>query len=354
MILSDLSEFRHRLGRASAGEIAHRTRRKLTAWQLKRALRRHRPLFKIPLIDAGHIASLELPGFELDADPELIPRLLRGETFTLHFGQADIQRFEAEHGHSFSTDIRLQPGDPDIRAVWEPARLQHAAWLLLHPESGPAERAVGAAAVLGWIRRNPLLRGPHYMSAMECGLRIPVFFYCLKNAETLSGGERSELLEAVYAHAWWIENNLSLHSSLGNHTVCECAGLVFGGALFRRTDAGERWMRMALKLLVQESRRQILDDGGPAEQSLAYHRFVLDLYALVIGFLERNRLFDCGGLKERVLAGERFLSAFAVSRVAMPSIGDSDDGHAVAPGIRPLTRALRPAEDLHRERFAHR
>jgi hypothetical protein len=353
MILSDHSEFRHRLGRASAGEIAHRIRRKLTAWQLKRDLCRHRRLFKIPLINAGHIASLELPGFELDADPQLIPRLLKGETFTLHFSPADIRRFEAKHRHSFSTDIRLQPGDPDIRAVWEPARLQHAALLLLHPEGGPAERAAGAAAVLGWIRRNPFLRGPHYMSAMECGLRIPVFFYCLKNAQTLSGEERRELLEAVYSHAWWVGNNLSLHSSLGNHTVCECAGLVFGGALFRRTDEGERWMRKALKLLVQESRRQILDDGGPAEQSLAYHRFVLDLYALVISFLEINRLFFCGELKERVMAGERFLHAFALSRAAMPSIGDSDDGHAVAPHIRPRGRPVRPAEELHRERCVY-
>jgi hypothetical protein len=212
------------------------------------------------------------------------------------------------------------------------------------PPDGEALRA-GKEIVLRWIGANPFLRGPHYMSAMECGLRVPVFFYCLKAATDLLDEEREALLRAVFEHGWWIEKNLSLYASLGNHTVCECVGLAIAGAVFGRTDAGKRWVGHACGLLAQECRHQILDDGGPAEQSIAYHRFVLDLYTLVIDFLEANKLFDCSGLKERVVMGERFLKAFEGSGGQLPSIGDSDDGHAVAPGAAPVRGApARPME----------
>ena len=47
-------------------------------------------------------------------------------------------------------------------------------------------------------------------------------------------------------------------------------------------------MNRGIDLLQQELFHQILDDGGPAEQSLNYHRFVLDLYWLAVDFMEKN------------------------------------------------------------------
>jgi hypothetical protein len=123
--------------------------------------------------------------------------------------------------------------------------------------------------------------------------------------------------------------------SLGNHTVCECIGLVFGGAVFRETEEGKKWLSRGCGLLEKELSHQILDDGGPAEQSLNYHRFVLDLYWMAFGLLEKNRLYDCSNWKTRLILGERFLDKMKYSKRLMPGIGDSDDGHAVAPGIRP-------------------
>ena len=326
----------HRLKRTSAAEIAYRFKKKLTARKLKSLLGQNRLPFAIPSVDLAHIASLKMPGLSVSPHGDLGQRLLNGETFRLNADPEEIRRFEDKHRNTFSDAVKLQPGDPDTRAVWEPARLQHATLLLLGDNKNELERQAGKEAVLRWIQDNPFLRGPHYMSAMECGLRIPVFFYCLKQAPGFSDEERNFLTHAIYEHAWWIERNLSLYASLGNHTVCECVGLVFAGAVFRERDEGERWVLRALALLIQESGHQILEDGGPAEQSLAYHRFVLDLYTLAIGFLEKNKLFDCGSLKERVLAGERFLHAFEGPQGELPLIGDSDDGHAVAPGAAPV------------------
>jgi uncharacterized heparinase superfamily protein len=128
---------------------------------------------------------------------------------------------------------------------------------------------------------------------------------------------------------------LSLYSSLGNHTIAECVGLIFAGALFRNTRAGKHWLEKGFSILKEELGHQILADGGPAEQSLNYHRFVLDLYWLSVDFLEKNNLYDCSDIKPRLMRGEDFLSAFQYDNGNMLPIGDSDDSRAVAPGISP-------------------
>ncbi|MGA7878861.1 MAG: alginate lyase family protein, partial [Desulfoferrobacter sp.] len=177
------------------------------------------------------------------------------------------------------------------------------------------------------------------MSAMECGLRIPVFIAALKILDNLTESERRFILKATYEHAWLTARRLSLYSSLGNHTVAECVGLIFAGGLFRDDPLAQQWLSTGIRILEQESVHQILDDGGPAEQSLNYHRFVLDLYWLAVDFLEKNQLHDCAALRQRLDEGEEFLAAFKGCKNEMPSIGDSDDGHAVAPGLSPERRS---------------
>jgi hypothetical protein len=329
-----------RLKHASVPEIAYRLRKLLAARRMMAALARGRAAFAVPAVDPGRIAALRmpelrLPELRLPADGDLLQRLLGGEASTLNAGIEDIRRFEDRHRSTFCGKTRIRPGDPDLRAVWEPARLQHAALLLLAEAADGAARQAGKEAVLKWVEVNPFLRGPHYMSAMECGLRIPVFFYCLKTVPELAGEERSAIARATYEHAWWIERNLSLYASLGNHTVCECVGLVFAGAVFRNTEEGREWIETGCRLLGQELTHQVLADGGPAEQSLSYHRFVLDLYWLAADFLEKNNFGDCAAWKERLARGEAFLAAFQGEGGAWPAIGDSDDGYAVAPGAAP-------------------
>ena len=80
------------------------------------------------------------------------------------------------------------------------------------------------------------------MSAMECGLRIPVFFYCLKAIDNLTETERLRLLTAIYEHAWWVSHRLSLYSSPGSHTIAEAVGLVFAGAVFKSSKEGKAWL----------------------------------------------------------------------------------------------------------------
>lgn len=329
-------DFIQRFKHASAAEIAYRIRKKAFALKVKRALRQNKNPLVVPSVDHNMLASLRLPEISVHFQNTTLKNVTEFLDAHAHINAEELQEFQNRHRNHFSDDIAVHPSDPDIRTVWESARLQKAALLLLAAPPSELMRKEGLTIVTNWIRNNPFLRGPHYMSAMEGGLRIPVFFYGLKAGINLNTEEQNTILRAIFEHAWWIERNLSLYASLGNHTVCECMGLVFAGAVFGNTPSGKKWLHTACQLLTQELRHQILPDGGPAEQSTAYHRFVLDLYWLTKDFLEKNHLYDCMSWQARLLKGEQFLGALQIQDHVYPMIGDSDDGQAVAFGAAPL------------------
>ena len=279
-----------RLKHASLPELCYRARQRARGAGIRRMVARRLLPLGIAPVSPEVLLGLALPVFRPEGSPAEVQGILSGERFTLNTDRYTLRQWEAElSGRGGAGGA----GTPDIRAVWEPARLQHVTLLLAYlsgreeGENLPAVREFARQELLGWLDANPFLQGPHYRSAMECALRIPVFFYAMKLLDNLSPAESTRVGEAAYAHALWVEANLSLHSSRGNHTVCEAAGLVFGGAMFRDAERGRHWLARGIALLGEELVRQVLDDGGALEQSLSYHRFVLDLYWLTADFLER-------------------------------------------------------------------
>lgn len=339
----NLKSYLLRFRTTSLPELVYRAKQAYLVFRLKHNARLERILPKVPEVDEVALHRLQLPHLQGHIDGQVLNMLLDGQVFTINGEKQIIDRFEEESCGVFFTDLKLGPRTPDIRVVWEPARLQHIAMLLFSAnlnggsQNGLQARGQAKKSLFEWIRQNPFPTGPHYLSAMECGLRIPVFFYALKILEDLSGEEHSQVLEAIHRHAWWISRRLSLYSSRGNHTVCECVGLVFAGVIFQASLEGRAWLSRGLEILRQEIYHQILDDGGPGEQSFLYHRFVLDLYWLVLDFLKRNGVDLRSEFTPRLLLGERFLGAFREGD-CLPAIGDGDDGHAIAPGIYPVRR----------------
>ncbi len=321
-----------RLRNASWREILERLREKTFIETLR--LRCFVPgcTLRVPGVSPAFLADLQFP--QVHVEPGSGDFFAAERVHGLDAGT--IKEEENRFRKVFFARIRTDQIKHDLRALWEPARLQKIAAILAGNSSVPEDQrdSLALQMALGWIAANPFPFGLHYMSVMECGLRIPVFVRCL----TLSPGaedSRQTLFTAIYQHAWLTAHRLSRYSSLGNHTVAECVGLIFAGALFSEQAQGKAWLSTGIKLLHQELDHQVLDDGGPAEQSLSYHRFVLDLFWLAVDFLETNGLHDCTGWKPKLQAGEAFLAALTDQSGLYPAIGDSDDGWAVAPGLAP-------------------
>lgn len=330
-----------RLRKASFFELAYRLREWLFLRRFEKKSRRD--LAVLPSCPSKNPES-PLPIFpEIAGDvaPAVIARVMNNEVVTLNQEVEVIRRFEKKWQQHFFHRIELGEADPDIRAVWEPARLQHLMILLQLLDQGACSsngreiEGVVKENLLKWLEEHPFPYGPHYQSVMECGLRVPVFLRVLLLLDCFQEQDRNNIFTAIFQHGWLIRKRLSLYSSLGNHTVAECLGLVLAGALFRQDREAGEWLQTGIRLLEQECEHQILPDGGPAEQSFAYHRFVLDLYWLVIGFLRANNLYDCRRMVERVGLGESFLQHMQQGRESLPMIGDSDDGYAVGPGLWP-------------------
>ena len=325
-----------RLRNSSIQELIFRTRQALVPFCLRVNATLNLSPFKTPYINCEYFQNLKLPELIVSDDKAL--------TRTVSYLLSELAQI-VQFDNGCNSDINgsdLGSEQPeDIRMTWEPARLQAATLLLVYAfrfHTSAAEQSSKSAAkaiVFEWISRYPFPRGIHYISAMECALRIPVFFYTLKLLNDLTENEKQLLINAIFQHAWLISRRLSLYSSRGNHTIAESVGLVFAGILFRSCSEGNAWLSTGIKLLARELPLQVLEDGGPAEQSFNYHRFVLDLYWLAADFLNQNGISDAEGWRKRLLVGESFLSTFQDCNSRLPSIGDSDGGHAIAPGVTP-------------------
>ncbi len=330
-----LKRYLLRIREASPHELAYRIRQLLFI----HSLRKTRPA--LPLLNKSYNSLIQIPRLHFDENvDETVQQLLRGKTFSFDGLCNNVDYWEKRLKPIYFSDIDIYNEAFDVRVLWEPARLQHLAYLSLYMLQNP--RAIDRKTIkyvksllFQWFDDNPFPYGPHYISAMECALRIPVFVYCLKClADDLTWEETEKILEQVYLNAWFVANRLSLFSSLGNHTIAECVGLIIAGLCLGLPKA-KAWLENARELLIREASHQVLEDGGPGEQSTNYHRFVLDLYWLAHRFLQVNGLPDLGCIAHILEKAERFLYCLGSHDGYLPSIGDSDDGFAVAPGVRP-------------------
>jgi hypothetical protein len=205
-------------------------------------------------------------------------------------------------------------------------------------EKAIAQRAANLVETqfLSWVRANPFLTGIHYISAMECGLRILAVCHALDLVRArLEAADQvwPALLDLVWNHAELIRKRLSIHSSAGNHTVAEAAGLLYAGILFPEVRPASIWHSLGLSLLEQEASHQILSDGGGAEQGFWYLRFISDLYGLVDALLRHSGQSVPIAIGEAFQRSRSFLGAFSRNFVETPQIGDGDDGYALSPSL---------------------
>jgi len=249
----------------------------------------------------------------------------------------------------FFAAIPYRPGNPfgDIRVAWEPARLQHLVALALlarDSRDGVRDRAVRLieAQLCSWVTANPALTGIHYISVMECALRLMAVCHALDMIRPWlrdPEGVWQALLELVESHAGLIAARWSAHSSRGNHTIAEAAGLVYAGTLFPELPRAGGWVELGLRLMGTSASDQILPDGGGREQTVWYHWFIADLYGLVARLLEHRRLPVPPELGRAHEQATSFLNEFAGTARDLPRIGDGDQGYALSPFLRISARA---------------
>lgn len=339
-------------------EMIHRIGERIVLTKLRKAHRRGAPQFK--MVDQTDVfrfctatdAQLPQLGWDCHLTEQEIRCLMEGKWNALGFAwkwepAISTWNYAPDTGKSWPREffgaIPYQVGNSigDIRVAWEPSRLQQlvSLALLARHEKVHAGKAIELleAMLSSWVEANPPLTGIHYISSMECALRLIAACHAIDLVrKNLMTPQRTwtNLLRLVGSHAPLIAQRLSLYSSAGNHTVAEGCGLIYAGTLFSEFPEATEWKIVGMRILIQEAERQVLPDGGGIEQALGYHHFITDLLGLVRALLDHHGECVPAAITDAVQKGGGFLQEFLGSRRALPQIGDYDNGYALSAHLR--------------------
>jgi len=242
-----------------------------------------------------------------------------------------------------SVDANELDKPSDVKVPWELSRCQHVpllgqAWWLTGDERFAREFV---AQIDDWIDRNPYTLGINWACPMDVSLRAVSWIWGLHffaDAEACrSTAFRSSLLRSLYLHGEFVAANPEVDEVNGNHYLVDGVGLVFLGALFRSLPAAARWFDIGKQMVCTEIDQQVHEDGTGIEQSIAYHRLVLESFTAA-GLLLRA----CGepmpaSFWRRLERMHDFVCAYVKPDGQAPLIGDADDGRFEKLGQQAIT-----------------
>lgn len=235
--------------------------------------------------------------------------------------------------YAFDVPYRSEDTVGDIKQIWEPSRHQHltvlAAAYALTGTDAYAERV--AAHLRSWWAANPPLRGPHWVSGIELGIRLLSWVWTRRLLDGWSGvdalfEDNPDFQLQLWHHQNWLSTLRSHGSSANNHVIAEDAGLLASACAFGWFPQSERWRAEAMRSLDVQLARNTFESGLNAELASEYHGLVLELG--LAAALEA----DAAGkpVPERtwgvLLRMTDALASIVDNRLRPPRQGDADDG----------------------------
>ncbi|EDY51688.1 conserved hypothetical protein [Streptomyces clavuligerus] len=136
----------------------------------------------------------------------------------------------APAGHAFDLPYRDEDAVGDIKQIWEPSRHQHltvlAAAYALTGNERYAERVAGH--LRSWWAANPPLRGVHWTSGIELGIRLLSWVWTRRLLDGWPGAaglfeDNPAALHQIWHHQCWLAAFPSRGSSENNDIIGEAA-----------------------------------------------------------------------------------------------------------------------------------
>ncbi len=190
----------------------------------------------------------------------------------------------APWGYAFDVPYRNEDAVGDIKQIWELSRHQYltvlAAAYAITGDERYAERV--AAHLRSWWAANPPLRGVHWISGIELGIRLLSWVWIRRLLDGWPG--TTELFEGnpvavnqIWHHQRWLAAFPSRGSSANNHVIAETAGQFAAACAFDWFPSSPRWRADAMKSLGRHLRGNTFGSGLNRELASEYHGLVLEL-----------------------------------------------------------------------------
>jgi hypothetical protein len=252
-------------------------------------------------------------------------------------------------------DIRSSTRLGDVKWTWELARHRHLVVLAraAHLAPGDVFLARIEAHVRSWIEQNPPEFGVNWYSNLEIALRAISWLQVLALvSDRLDPSVRAGMVRQLYHSGRHLATDLpyTLSTMRNNHTVGDGLGLFALGAAFGGDPAARRWRWLGDRLLMNQVARQLNPDGSSIEDSVSYHRFVLEMLAVRVMLGNPPPSLASG-----LMSGANYLMRLGASAPPYPQFGDWDEGRVLTSSGDPqdLLGTVRLAAALHGDGAPH-
>ncbi|REK89185.1 heparinase [Streptomyces inhibens] len=242
----------------------------------------------------------------------------------------------APWGYAFDVPYRNEDTVGDIKQIWELSRHQYltvlAAAYAVTGNERYAERV--AEHLRSWWAANAPLRGVHWVSGIELGIRLLSWVWIRRLLDGWPGAAglfegNPVALNQIWHHQRWLAAFPSRGSSANNHVIAEAAGQFAAACAFGWFPSSERWRAGALRSLERHLRSNTFDSGLNSELATEYHGLVLELGLAAVAEADAAGRPVPASIRLVLLRMTDALAAIVDSRLRPPRQGDADDGHGL-------------------------
>lgn len=242
----------------------------------------------------------------------------------------------APRDYAFDVPYRNEDAVGDIKQIWELSRHQYltvlAAAYAITGNERYAERVAGH--LRSWWAANPPLRGVHWTSGIELGIRLLSWVWIRRLLDGWSGAAAlfegdPVALNQIWHHQRWLAAFPSRGSSANNHVIAEAAGQFAAACAFDWFPASGRWRADALRSLERHLRGNTFLSGLNRELASEYHGLVLELGLAAVAEADAAGVPVPATVRLVLLRMTDALAAVVDNRLRPPRQGDADDGYGL-------------------------
>lgn len=242
----------------------------------------------------------------------------------------------APSGYAFDVPYRDEDAVGDIKQIWEPSRHQYltrlAAAYAVTGDERYAERV--AEHLRSWWAANAPLRGVHWVSGIELGIRLLSWVWIRRLLDGWPGAaalfeDNPVARNQIWHHQRWLAAFPSRGSSANNHVVAEAAGQSAAACAFGWFPESARWRAEALRSLDRHLRANTFLSGLNRELATEYHGLVLELGLAAVAEADAAGVPVPATVRLVLLRMTDALAAVVDNRLRPPRQGDADDGHGL-------------------------
>jgi hypothetical protein len=194
-----------------------------------------------------------------------------------------------------------------------------------------------------WLDWCPPVDDTFLNDGLETTIRVLVWTHCLflLGPNGIAEDFCLELLARLNAYGHLIERNYKHVQRGNNHQIAEAVGLLLIGLLYPELKRSQRWLEAGLRFLQEQVESQVTRGGVHAEQSAAYHLFVLECLQLALLMCRRNDISMPAAFSVKVEEATEYLMYLMKPDGTLPQLGDGCGLRVLSPtgatGLRPRT-----------------